>query len=87
NTSRYTTAVRNAPADATCPICTDGKKPGEDLRKPRNCEHVFHLDCLDEWVNGTAENSNKCPVCRVEFTREQRQLARGDMANGRESGR
>jgi len=29
------------------------------------CEHVFHADCLDQWVNSVIGNSNLCPICRM----------------------
>jgi hypothetical protein len=53
----------------------DGKEDGKTFVRPRKCQHLFHKDCLEPWVNGTAENSHKCPTCRVKFCREQRPRA------------
>lgn len=37
-----------------------------------DCLHVFHAECLDEWVNGAMENSNTCPQCRALITSQRR---------------
>lgn len=64
STAQYTNPVRNQPADATCAICLDGHSAGNPLVTPRACDHMFHNDCLDHWVNSTANNSGGCPTCR-----------------------
>ena len=44
-----------------------------DLDKPlvtlnQNCNHIFHKDCLEEWIsnlnNSSHYNSVDCPICR-----------------------
>lgn len=42
-----------------CPICLDMLK-GERLCRKLACLHVFHLECIDEWV---IENT-ECPICK-----------------------
>lgn len=36
------------------------KKPIKILR----CGHPFCKDCWNKWLNGSAENAHKCPVCK-----------------------
>lgn len=54
---------------ACCPICIQDIKVGDKVcqSKRNNCRHLFHLDCILEWL-GTG--STLCPYCRREiFTR------------------
>ena len=41
-----------------CSICFDLFKENE-LLKQLNCNHIFHKECLSQWLL----NENKCPVC------------------------
>ncbi|CAN8241140.1 unnamed protein product [Cochlearia groenlandica] len=42
----------------TCAICL---QEDQDLTELPNCSHVFHDECIMEWVC----RSNTCPLCRV----------------------
>lgn len=53
-----------------CIICFGEFTPGETARRLTGCGHVFHKDCIDEWLihrrpRGVAAASGgiKCPVC------------------------
>lgn len=46
--------------DVTCAICLSDYKPKESLRKIPECNHYFHVECIDEWLKRNAT----CPVCR-----------------------
>ncbi|GJY42619.1 zinc finger, RING/FYVE/PHD-type containing protein [Tanacetum coccineum] len=46
--------------DSTCAICLSDYKPKEALRTIPECNHYFHVDCVDEWLKLNAT----CPVCR-----------------------
>ena len=48
----------NAEAE-TCPICLDVLEAGDEVRE-LPCEHIFHLECVDEWLAREAT----CPRCR-----------------------
>ncbi|PVI02235.1 hypothetical protein DM02DRAFT_653702 [Periconia macrospinosa] len=49
-----------------CPICAEGFKTSEaeagDIAKAIVCGHIFHRECLTEWVN--AHTKSTCPYCR-----------------------
>ena len=46
---------------ADCAICLCPLEHGVVCRKmPPPCEHVFHKDCIDSWL----QRSHVCPVCR-----------------------
>lgn len=50
------------PADNRCSICMDGMPNAEEC-KELPCHHVFHKDCIAEWVDGQGEHN--CPNCRA----------------------
>ncbi|KAM7277637.1 hypothetical protein ACFE04_004771 [Oxalis oulophora] len=43
-----------------CAVCLNEFQENEKLRKIPNCNHSFHIDCIDVWLQ---RNSN-CPICR-----------------------
>ncbi|PRD28986.1 UNVERIFIED_CONTAM: Phrf1 [Trichonephila clavipes] len=45
-----------------CAICLS-KFLGQDIATPETCDHVFCLECLQEW----AKNVNTCPIDRLKF--------------------
>ena len=45
-----------------CSICFDIFKEDE-LLKQLNCKHIFHKECLSQWLL----NENKCPSCNKYF--------------------
>ena len=48
----------------TCAICIDKFKE-EDVCRELKCQHLFHKDCIDHWL----DTNIKCPVCRMETGR------------------
>jgi len=48
-----------------CLICLDCFEKEETLIKI-SCNHIFHCNCIKNWV---CEESNKCPVCRIEIAK------------------
>jgi len=45
-----------------CLICLEEMKPKAVLCS-LTCEHTFHADCLDGWL----QRSSQCPTCRVQL--------------------
>jgi len=46
-----------------CLICIENFKDESYLVK-LNCNHTFHKNCIKNWV---CNESNKCPICRIEI--------------------
>ena len=45
-----------------CCICME--KPTNENWTKINCGHMFHKNCLLQWINSGQENSKTCPICR-----------------------
>ena len=43
-----------------CTVCQDDFNDKDTVRV-LPCEHIYHLDCIDDWLK---EHSYKCPCCR-----------------------
>ncbi|KAF8377257.1 hypothetical protein HHK36_030632 [Tetracentron sinense] len=43
-----------------CAVCLSKFREGEKMRELK-CNHVFHKDCLDKWLQ---HDSATCPLCR-----------------------
>ncbi|XP_062168537.1 NEP1-interacting protein 1 [Alnus glutinosa] len=46
--------------DFCCSICLQDFKDEDSVRELPNCGHLFHLDCIDEWLT----RQGTCPMCR-----------------------
>ena len=53
-----------------CPICLDCFESIDQVRDLVNCDHVFHMECLDNWVN---QGHFTCPLCRSMLFQEEDQ--------------
>ncbi|MQL75851.1 hypothetical protein Taro_008231 [Colocasia esculenta] len=47
-----------------CAICLNEFVDGERLRRLPCCSHAFHIDCIDVWLQSSAN----CPLCRSNVT-------------------
>ncbi|GKC34400.1 RING-H2 finger protein ATL16 [Tanacetum coccineum] len=47
-------------SDNECAVCLAEFQDNEKLRMIPNCAHVFHIDCIDIWL----QNNPNCPLCR-----------------------
>ncbi|XP_073135229.1 RING-H2 finger protein ATL16-like [Henckelia pumila] len=43
-----------------CAVCLNEFQEREKLRIIPNCGHLFHIDCIDVWL----QNNANCPLCR-----------------------
>jgi len=48
------------PSDNICSICLCEYQPNEVLRTIPECNHYFHVNCIDGWLKTNAT----CPLCR-----------------------
>ncbi|QCD86631.1 RING-H2 finger protein ATL39-like [Vigna unguiculata] len=44
-----------------CAVCLESFKVGDVCRLLPNCNHTFHLHCIDSWILHTPI----CPICRT----------------------
>ena len=47
-----------------CAVCLNEFQEDEKLRVIPNCSHVFHIDCIDVWLQSNAN----CPLCRTSIS-------------------
>ncbi|RYQ83469.1 hypothetical protein Ahy_B10g102150 [Arachis hypogaea] len=57
----YTNEMK--PRHVQCTVCLSEFKEEEKVRSLK-CQHVFHRDCLDTWLQ---EYRATCPLCRVKL--------------------
>ena len=48
--------------NTSCPVCREEYRENDEVRTLK-CNHVFHTDCVDNWL---INHSHKCPCCRQE---------------------
>lgn len=47
-----------------CAVCLTEFQTEEQLRKIPICSHLFHIDCIDIWL----QNNSNCPLCRTSIS-------------------
>jgi hypothetical protein len=47
--------------DEICSICLVEFEGEDAVSKLRRCEHVFHFNCIEQWLE---RNQFSCPLCR-----------------------
>ncbi|XP_057795325.1 NEP1-interacting protein-like 1 [Salvia miltiorrhiza] len=47
-------------SNTSCSICLEDLKNGEVVRWLPRCKHIFHVECVDEWLM----RQGSCPICR-----------------------
>ncbi|XP_047948472.1 RING-H2 finger protein ATL16-like isoform X2 [Salvia hispanica] len=56
--------IQNDAKSYECAVCLNEFQQGEKLRQIPNCCHVFHIDCIDIWL----QNNANCPLCRTSIS-------------------
>jgi hypothetical protein len=65
----------NCPMDQNCTVCAEPYTLQDGFvlcLKLLKCGHHVHYHCIEQWMNGVAQNSNLCPECRTEISRIRR---------------
>ncbi|KAG6414831.1 hypothetical protein SASPL_122205 [Salvia splendens] len=57
-----------------CAVCLRRIEAWHNVRELGNCEHAFHVECLDSWIDRGGET---CPVCRA-------RLVSGEVGHGKD---
>ena len=72
---RSKTKVEKAEVESEmCSICRVDIKNGDIIRKINHCEHFFHIECIDRWL----EDQKKCPHCRYNLLESASNLESND---------
>jgi E3 ubiquitin-protein ligase ATL6/9/15/31/42/55 len=64
-----------------CAVCLCEFEDDENIRLLPKCSHVFHTDCIDEWLSSHVT----CPVCRCNLTPDPNQPSEQTEDQGVES--
>ncbi|KAJ8626345.1 hypothetical protein MRB53_019652 [Persea americana] len=56
----------------SCAVCLYEFEGHEEIRRLRNCRHIFHRSCLDRWMD---HDQKTCPLCRTPFVPDEMQEA------------
>lgn len=51
-----------------CPICINDIEAGNEVATLSTCSHIFHRDCLSEWLS---THTRDCPYCRQEIISQE----------------
>ncbi|KAJ8900526.1 hypothetical protein K2173_025303 [Erythroxylum novogranatense] len=54
----------------SCAVCLYEFEGGDEIRRLKNCKHIFHRACLDPWMD---HDNNTCPLCRTSFVPDEMQ--------------
>ncbi|KAL3819801.1 hypothetical protein ACJIZ3_005706 [Penstemon smallii] len=60
----YSEGVKLKGADAECIICLSEFAIGDKIRVLENCNHGFHVRCIQKWLI----SHSSCPTCRTNCT-------------------
>jgi hypothetical protein len=50
----------DTPTEGFCPICQEHYHSSDQVVRLRNCNHIFHRSCANDWYG----RSVYCPICR-----------------------
>ncbi len=63
-------------AITSCAICLADYTHGEPIQCSKNCEHVFHAECIMDWL----VKHQECPCCRTAFGDTEQEAQEQDSA-------
>lgn len=53
-----------------CAVCLYEFEEEDEIRRMRNCRHMFHRCCVDRWID---HDRKTCPLCRKPFVPDELQ--------------
>ncbi|EOY29732.1 RING/U-box superfamily protein, putative [Theobroma cacao] len=56
-------ALKGSKEGLECAVCISKFEDSDILRLLPKCEHAFHMNCIDQWL----ERHSTCPLCRYKF--------------------
>ncbi|XP_055817844.1 RING-H2 finger protein ATL78-like [Solanum dulcamara] len=56
----FSTELKHPGLDSECVICLSEFRTGEKIKILPKCNHGFHVNCIDKWLN----SHSSCPTCR-----------------------
>ncbi|KAF2008105.1 hypothetical protein P154DRAFT_584659 [Amniculicola lignicola CBS 123094] len=67
-------------AEDPCSICLESLQEAGagQVVHPRSCNHLYHIDCIDDLVNSAGPTSNLCTMCRRVICSERRTIQAED---------
>lgn len=63
-----------------CAVCLNEFEEDETLRLLPKCDHVFHAECIDSWLDA----HTTCPVCRADLVADPAELLSKEEAHPEE---
>ncbi|KAL2902754.1 putative E3 ubiquitin-protein ligase RHA1A [Bienertia sinuspersici] len=54
----------------SCAVCLYEYEEEDEIRRMRNCRHMFHRCCVDRWID---HDRKTCPLCRKPFVPDELQ--------------
>ena len=51
----------------SCPICWDDFTEDQHIKPLPECNHIFHEDCIEQWILKARSNKIMCPVWRIDI--------------------
>ncbi|XP_021725502.1 E3 ubiquitin-protein ligase RHA1B-like [Chenopodium quinoa] len=54
----------------SCAVCLYEFEEEDEIRRMRNCRHMFHRCCVDRWID---HDRKTCPLCRMPFVPDELQ--------------
>ncbi|KAL6549942.1 Homeobox protein B-H1 [Orobanche minor] len=64
--------IDNMELPERCAVCLYEFGGEDEIRRLANCRHIFHMSCLDRWMD---HDQKTCPLCRTQFIPEDMQEA------------
>ena len=53
-----------------CIICLCPFQENSQIRN-LTCHHIFHKDCIEEWIKAKLGEDPKCPICNIDLHKNE----------------